>query len=95
MVEERTRITRTPEGETHTETTVYTDSNSSGGAGKWVLLIIMVVAVIGGIIVFDRLGGAEIAKDNAIAGAAADVGDAAQKVGDAAEDVADDVTNNQ
>jgi hypothetical protein len=40
------------------------------------------------------MSGSETAKDNAVADAASDVGNAAQKVGDAAQDAANNVTNN-
>jgi hypothetical protein len=90
MVQERTTVTETPSGETHTHTTVYNDE-PRGGAGKWVFLLVLVVIAIGGLIVFNQMGGAEVAKDDAIATAADNVGDAAQKVGDAAEDVVDKV----
>lgn len=95
MTEERTTITETPDGSTHTRTTVYTDGERrGGGGGKWIFLVVLLIAVVGGLLVFNQLGGAEMAKDTAIADAASDVGNAAEKVGDAAQDVADDVTNN-
>jgi hypothetical protein len=40
---------------------------------------------------FTQMGGAEVAKDEAITNAANDVGDAAQSVGDAAQDAADSI----
>jgi hypothetical protein len=51
--------------------------------------LVLLIAVIGGIWYFTQYGGSEAAKDNAIAGAAADVGEAAQQVGTAAQDAAD------
>ena len=87
MTEERTTVTRTHDGNTHTQTTVYTDGGARGGAGKWLFLVVLVIAAIAGFLAFDRFAGSEIAKDNAVAEAANEVGDAAQKVGD-------EVTNN-
>ncbi|MCB2083945.1 MAG: hypothetical protein KDD90_07835 [Sphingomonadaceae bacterium] len=94
MTEERTTVTRTPDGDTHTSTTVYSSEPRRGGAGKWVFLILLALVLVGGLVAFNQMGGAEIAKDTAIADAANKVGDAAQQVGDAAEDVADDITSN-
>ena len=55
----------------------------------------LLLIVVGAIAVWFFMGmsGSEVAKDNAVAEAAGDVGDAAQQVGDAAQDAADSVTN--
>jgi uncharacterized protein HemX len=92
MTEERITTTQMPYGAEHTHTTVITDApRSSGGGGKWlVLLLILVVAVIG-VFAFMQTSGAEVAKDNAVAEAAGEVGDAASAVGDAAKDAADSI----
>ncbi len=88
MTEERITRTETPEGNTHTQTTIIRDSDvpNSGGSRSWLLMIVLLIAVVAGIYVFSQMGGAEAAKDTAIADAAEQVGDAAQQVGDAAED---------
>ena len=85
MVEERITETRTPEGNTHTTHTLVSDRAESGGGAKWVLVILLLVAVVAGVVFFSQASDAEIAKDNAIAGAAEDVGNAASQVGDAAQ----------
>jgi hypothetical protein len=94
MTEER--ITRV-EGEDGTDTTTHTtvihdDRPRSSGAG-WVIAIVLVIAVIAGIYLFSQTSGSEIARDNAIAGAAEEVGDAASQVGDAAQQAADSIAN--
>ncbi|MGI8942878.1 MAG: hypothetical protein ACR2FJ_01330 [Qipengyuania sp.] len=94
MTEERTTETVTPEGTHHTERHVtHDDAPRSGGGGMWVLLIILLIAVIAGIWIFSSQSGAEIAKDNAIAGAAENVGEAANQVGEAATQAGDAVEN--
>ena len=82
MAEERITEVHSPSGETHTtHTTVIGDEpRSRGGVG-------------GAIWFFSGANQSEIAKDNAVAEAADDVGNAAGQVGDAARDVADTVTN--
>ena len=93
MVEERITEVETPSGGTHTHTTVVSDPPRSGGGAMW--LVILVLIVVAGVAVFylSGMSGAEVAKDNAVAEAAGNVGDAAQQVGDAAQDAADAVTN--
>ena len=96
MSEERITRTETPDGNTHTETTIVRDREPAGGGSKaWVFLAILAIVAIVGFLVISQVSDAEIARDNAIAGAANDVGDAAQKAGDAAEDVARDLTGNE
>lgn len=92
MTEERITETRTPSGDTHTTHTVVTDGEGrrSGGSG-WVIALIVLVLAIGAIFVFSQMSGAEVAKDNAVAGAAAEVGEAAGQVGDAAQNAGDAV----
>ncbi|WP_239806819.1 hypothetical protein [Croceicoccus hydrothermalis] len=93
MVEERVTETRTPEGNTHTHTEVYHDSpRKSGGAGWAIFAVLLLAVLIGGFFLMQG-SGAEVAKDNAIAEAAGDVGNAAQSVGDAANDAADNMAN--
>jgi hypothetical protein len=95
MSEERTTVTKTPTGESHTTTTIVHDEPRSGP--NWVLLVIMLLVVIAGIYLFSQMSGAEVAKDNAVADAADNVGAAAGEVGDAAGQVGDaasDAVNN-
>jgi hypothetical protein len=93
MTEERITEVHTPTGETHTHTTVITDTPKSGGTATWLIVLLLIVAIGAGIWFFSGIGGAEVAKDNAVAEAADEVGNAAGQVGDAAQDVADSVTN--
>jgi hypothetical protein len=89
MVEERITETEGPSGQTHTHTTVVSD----GGRGGATWLIVLLVIVLAGLAIwfFSGVSGSETAKNNAIAGAAKDVGQAANKVGDAAQEAADKV----
>lgn len=92
MTEERITETQTPEGNTHTHTTVVTDQPRSGGASMWIGLVVLLVVGVVAFLVFSRMSDSEVAKDNAVANAAAQVGDAAGQVGDAAEEAIDEVT---
>ena len=92
MSEERITTTETPSGETHTtHTTVIDDGGRSGGGSGWLIGIVLLLAVVAGIWYFSTVSGSQTAKDNAIAGAACDVGDAAKQVGNAAENAADNL----
>lgn len=93
MVEERITETRTPAGDTHTHTEIIREdpARSRGGMG-WVILIVLIIAIAIGAFIMMRGSDAEIAKDNAIAGAAENVGDAAQSVGEAADAAADRIS---
>ena len=53
-----------------------------------IVLAIIVLGVVG-FVIFGQMSGAEVAKDDAIADAAGQVGNAAGQVGDAARDAAD------
>ena len=84
MTEERITEVETPSGNTHTSHTVV-DRDRGGGSG-WLIAIILILALlIGGYFLMQGTN-SEVARDNAVAEAAGDVGDAAKKVGDAAED---------
>lgn len=87
MAEERITETEGPDGHTQTHTTVVTDGRSRGGTG-WIALVALVILVAIGVWFFSGMSGSEVAKDNAIAEAAGDVGNAANQVGDAAQDAA-------
>ncbi|MGF7152577.1 hypothetical protein [Novosphingobium gossypii] len=65
-------------------TTIIRETRTGGGTGI-VLAVILLVAIVGGIYLFSQ-NSSESIKDNAIAEAANDVGNAATKVGDAAQD---------
>ena len=82
--EERITEVHTPSGNTHTSHTVV-DRDRGGGSG-WVIAIVLILALLIGGYFLMRGTDSEVARDNAVAEAASDVGDAAQKVGDAAED---------
>jgi hypothetical protein len=85
MTEERITEIETPSGNTHTSHTVVDHEPRRGGSG-WLIAIVLILALlIGGYFLMQGTN-SEVARDNAVAEAAGDVGDAAQKVGDAAED---------
>lgn len=92
MTEERITEHRDSVGNTHTTHTVVTDGEprKSGGT-SWGLLIILAVLAIAAVFIFSQMSGAEVAKDNAVAGAADQVGEAAGQVGDAAQNAGDAV----
>jgi len=85
MTEERITETRSPSGDTHTTHTVITDGESRRGGAGWLIAIIVLIIAIAAIFFFSQMSGAEVAKDNAVAGAASEVGEAAGQVGDAAQ----------
>ena len=91
MAEERITEIETPSGNTHTSHTIVDrDGGSRGGAG-WLIAIVLVLALLIGGYFLMQSTGSDVAKDNAIAGAAQDIGNAAQQVGDAAQDAANNV----
>lgn len=94
MTEERITETRTetPSGDTHTQTTVVHERDeTSGGGGKLLTIVVLLVLAALAIFAFMQMSDAEVARDNAIADAAEEVGDAAGQVGDAAQDAADNL----
>ena len=76
MVEERVTEVETPTGNTHTHTTLVTDERRSGGGGTWLIVLLVIVLAAVAIWFFSGLSGSEVAKDNAIADAAGEVGEA-------------------
>ena len=92
MTEERIIETREQGGTTHTHTTVVTDGAGRGGSSRWALVLIALVAAVAAVFAITQMSGAEVAKDNAVAGAAEEVGAAASQVGDAVENVAEGMT---
>ncbi len=91
MTEERITETRTPEGNTHTNTTVITDQPRSGGGAKWIGLLVLIVAAVIAVLLLSRMNDSEMVKDTAVADAAAEVGEAANQVGAAAEEAVDKI----
>ena len=85
MTEERITEVETPSGNVHTTRTVIESGSGSGGGSGWLIAIVLILAVLVGGYFLMQGTNASSNKDNAIAGAASDVGDAAQKVGNAAE----------
>lgn len=90
MTEERITEVETPAGNTHTTHTVVTDGEPRRGGAGWLLPLILIIALIAGFLIYSNMSGSEVAKDNAIANAADNVGEAAQNVGDAAQDAVKD-----
>ncbi len=83
MTEERITEVETPSGNVHTTHTVV--ERSGGGGSGWLIAIVLILAVLVGGYFLMQGTNASKNKDNAIAGAASDIGDAAQKVGNAAD----------
>jgi uncharacterized protein HemX len=88
MVEERVTEVQSPDGNTHTLSTVVSVGARSGGGGMFVIALLIIIALVIGVWAFNKYGGAEANKDNAVANAANQVGDAAQEAGAAAKDAA-------
>lgn len=89
---ERITEVETPSGNTHT--TVVSDGERSGGGGTtWLLVIVVLLIAAVGVWFVSGMNQSEVAKDNAVAEAASDVGNAASQVGDAAQQAADNVSN--
>jgi hypothetical protein len=94
MTEERITRVETPEGDTHTTTTIIHDGEPRRSGGTtWFVLFVVLLAVLVGIWAFTQMGGAEMAEDDAMANAADKVGAAAENVGDAARDAGQAVEN--
>ncbi len=92
MTEERITETTDSAGNTHTTHTVVSDGDTGRSAGSgWAIALVVLVLGIAAIFVFSQMSGAEVAKDNAVAGAANEVGEAAGQVGDAAQNAGEAV----
>ena len=85
MTEERTTRVQDPDGSTHTTTTVVHDEPARSGGSGWLIALGLIIAVIAAIWFFTQQSGSEIAKDNAVAGAAEAVEGAAESVDQAAD----------
>lgn len=93
MTEERITETTDAAGNTHTTHTVMSDGAPRGGGTSWVVLLLVVVVAAVGIWFLTQTSGAEVAKDNAVADAATEVGAAAGEVGEAAQGAGEAVEN--
>ena len=94
MAEERITETRDEAGNTHTTHTIVSDGRERrSGGGTIILLVVLAVLAIGAFVLFGQMSGAEIAKDNAVAGAADSVNNAANSVSDAANQAGDAIDN--
>lgn len=94
MTEERITRTEHPDGTTSTtHTTVISGRGERGGVGKYIVMLIAVLALIVGAYFISQTSGAEVAKDNAIAEAANEVGESADEVGEAAQDAGEAVSD--
>lgn len=95
MTEERITRVETPEGNTHTTTTIVNDGAGEGKSSgtTWFVLFVVLLAVLVGIWAFTQLGETEMAKDNAVAEAADSVNAAADNIGEAAQDAGQAVEN--
>ena len=94
MVEERITETREQDGAVHTHTTIIRDEPAEPrrGVAGWLALGLLLMVAVAGLIIFNQMGDAEVAKDAAISEAAEDVGNAANQVGDAVEEGIQQVT---
>ncbi|WP_411291787.1 hypothetical protein [Sphingorhabdus sp.] len=92
--EQGTLVERTIERDTGPAQVTVNTSPSSGGSGMGVIaaIVLLLVLAVGGYMLFNN-SGSEERKDNAVAKAAGDVGDAAQKAGAAVEKAADKMAN--
>lgn len=93
MTEERITETTDKAGNTHTTHTVVTDGETRSGGTNWVLILLVLIVAVVGIFFLTQMNSAEVAKDNAIAGAANEVGEAANQVGEAAQGAGEAVEN--
>lgn len=94
MTEERITEHTDSTGNTHTTHTVVHDGEQRRQGGtNWVLLLLVLAVAVVGIWFLTQMSGAEVAKDNAVAGAADEVGQAAGQVGDAAQNAGEAVEN--
>ena len=74
-------------------TTIIREGSSGSGMGIF-LAVIPLIAIIGGIYIFNRNSASEDTRNNAVAEAARNVGNAATKAGNAAENAANNTADN-
>jgi len=91
MSQERVTTYETP-ANGNTTTIVHDGPSSSGGGAVWVFGIVLLLAVLAAVYFLATRSDSEAVKNNAIANAAEQVGDAATKVGTAADEAADSLT---
>jgi hypothetical protein len=90
MTEERIVRAETPEGNTHTSTTIITDRpDPDSGISVWFVMFAVLLAVLIGIWAFASMNGQEVAPEDPIGQASEQLNAAAGAVGEAAEDVSD------
>ena len=86
MTDEHITTTTSPDGQTS-----HTTVSSGSSDGGWLFGLIAVVLLGFGIYYFAMQSNSSANKDNAVAAAAADIGNAAQDVGKAAQDAASSI----
>jgi uncharacterized membrane protein len=88
MAEERIRTYETPGAST---TIIHEGPARSNNGAGWLFGIVLLIAVLAAVYLMAIRNDSSAAKDNAIAGAAAQVGTAAKQVGNAAQDAANNL----
>lgn len=91
MTERHTTETTDRAGNTTTHTVVTDNDTPKSGGTSWGLLVLLAVVAIAAIVIFSQMSNSEVTKDNAVAGAADQVGEAAGQIGDAAQNAGDAV----
>ena len=89
MVEERITETETPTGNVHTTHTVINDDRPRSSGAGWLIALVLIIAAVVALYLFSQQSDSEVAENNAVAEAAANVSDAANEVGDAAQEAVD------
>jgi uncharacterized membrane protein len=93
MSEERVTTYETPESK-NTTTVIHEGPARSGSGMGWLFGIVLLIAVLAVVYLMAVRSDSDVAKDNAIANAATEVGSAARQVGTAAEEAANNVSGN-
>ncbi len=78
---------------THTTTVIHENRGAKSSNTGIMLILVLLVGLVGAFVFMSQSTSSETKKDNAIAQAADNVGDAATKVGDAAQSAADNVAD--
>lgn len=90
MTEERIVRAESPEGHTHTSTTIISDRpDPDSGISSWFVLFVVLLAVLIGIWAFTSMNNSDAAEDELMDDAAAQLNAAAGAMGDAANEVGD------